>query len=150
MNFGYDFPWNQPAASFEYPFCFDSLRDLSCGCSSILVGALVAIFYFPRVLGIIIPIDGPFFFRGVAQPPTSIFWEGLGWGNFQSVLFNKKQQAVCLHLLWICFPDLQKVMDCCIDIPRCFMYRMFTYVLAMFGVNVGKYPYISRLILRLM
>ena len=36
-----------------------------------LVGALVAIFYFPRNIGnVIIPIDELIFFRGVAQPPT--------------------------------------------------------------------------------
>ena len=39
----------------------------------ILVGGLVAIFYFPRNIGnVIIPIDELIFFRGVAQPPTSI------------------------------------------------------------------------------
>ena len=37
-----------------------------------LVGGLVAIFYFPILIGfLIIPIDELLFFRGVAQPPTS-------------------------------------------------------------------------------
>ena len=39
-----------------------------------LVGGLVAIFYFPIIiLGIIIPIDGPYFSEGF-KPPTSLFF----------------------------------------------------------------------------
>ena len=38
----------------------------------LLVGGLVAMFYFPRNIGLrIIPIYELIFFRGVAQPPTS-------------------------------------------------------------------------------
>ena len=44
-----------------------------------LVGGLVAIFYFPIQLGIIIiPMDELIFFRGVAQPPTRYLWSGMG------------------------------------------------------------------------
>ena len=41
----------------------------------LLVGGLVAIFYFPRNIGflvLVIPIDELIFFRGVAQPPTRL------------------------------------------------------------------------------
>ena len=41
----------------------------------LLVGGLVAIFYFPIFVGfLIIPTDEIIFFRGVAQPPTSNIW----------------------------------------------------------------------------
>ena len=41
-----------------------------------LDGGLVAIFYFPINIGLlIIPIDELIFFRGVAQPPTSHLWK---------------------------------------------------------------------------
>ena len=50
-----------------------SSHGWSSFCHSLLLGGLVAInFIFPYVKGIIIPIDELIFFRGVAQPPTSL------------------------------------------------------------------------------
>ena len=47
-----------------------------------LVGGLEPYIYFPMTIGnVIIPIDGPYFFRGVAQPPTS-YVTGSCWVHF--------------------------------------------------------------------
>ena len=46
---------------------------ISHGAADFLVGGLVAIFYFPINIGcLIIPIDELIFFRGVAQPPSTL------------------------------------------------------------------------------
>ena len=53
----------------------------------ILVGGLEHQFYFPKNIGfLIIPIDELMFFRGVAQPPTSItfFWICLLFPNLEA------------------------------------------------------------------